>query len=267
MPLHQESFLTKEENDRVIGDFLETVTKNGFPAYVSKDEERLMVAYPLEDQNTKRLFGEVFTLIKMKDDILEVHDIDLTIGNKKQKLHFLYRLSASNEANEYYMVALPGTDIRFVAETVNRYAVWDEEIKDEDYKVRLSALAFRIVGHDSIEEYNKSIGFVPFESKIGRKVIGLAKDFCAPRDEETKDPYTYFLGTVQYIKDVKVKFSKKTIEFSVIFTECFSGIMPVVIHKEIIKREKLEKGRLIEVSAFIKADLAADATLKAIVKG
>lgn len=265
MPLHQESFLTKEENDRAIGDLLETVTKNGFPAFVSKDEQRLIVAYPLTDQYSDKIIGEIFTLIKIKDDVSEVHDMDLTIGNKKQELHFLYRLPASNEANEYYMVALPGTDIRFIVETVNRYAVWDEKIKNIDFKIRLSALAFRIVAHDSIEEYNKSIGFAPFDSKIG-KAIGLAKDFCAPRGEETKDPYTYFLGTMEDTKDVKVKIAKKSIEFSVVFVKCFSGIMPVVIHKEVIKREKIEKGRLIEISAFIKADLGADATLEAIVK-
>ncbi len=264
MPLRQESYLTEAENNDIIGDLIETVTKKSFPAFLSKDELHLLAAYPLADQSNGKVFGEITTLVKSSDEKIEIIDCDLTIDNKNQSLHFINRLPASSEANEYYTVALPDTDIRFVIETVNRYAVWDDKIENQDLKVRLSAFAFRILVHDNIEAYNKSIGFSPFDSKIGQ-VVGLSEVFCMPKDEETKNPYTFFLGTVKDIKDVKTKLTKKFMEFSIIFVECFSGILPVVVSKKLFDLSKLQKGKLVEISASIKADLGADATPKAVV--
>lgn len=52
--------------------------------------------------------------------------------------------------------------------------------------------------------------------------------------------------------------------FGVILVECFSGIMSVVVGKKILDLKNLKKGKLIEISAIIKADLGTDATPQAI---
>lgn len=263
MPTRYESYLKEEDKFKLFNDLVNVTMKNGFPAYVSRSQKYCMASYPLEDTKTKEVFGEAFTLLKLKNDNYNVLDFDLIINNKAKDIQLIRRLPASGEKNEHYTAE--HDDARFVIETVNRYAVWDDNLEGKEAKVRLSAFAFRIKIYDSIDEYNSQFKF-PEPEKTGGKNISFSEVFTMPKDEESKTPFTYFLGTVKDIKDIEAKIGKTTLDFSIITVDSFAGPLPVVASKKIFDLKDLKKGKLLEISADIKADFGADPTPSAIIK-
>ena len=260
MPVHLES-ITTENDEEFLLDIVNTTIKKGFPAFVSSDENLLSIAYPLEHE--KQVIGEAFVVTKIDMENPVLLDCDLVINNKPQAIHLLKYHSKSGETNERYLAELiDDKDVPFFIETVNRIAVWDPKIEGMALKANFSAFAFKIDIHDSIKDYHKKIGFNPVKTKAG-PVTGFSEKFCAPMSEDNV-PYTYFLGTVDDVLDVEIRLEKGTILFSVIYVDSHFGIIPVVASRDVFDLSKLEKGRIIEVSADIKANLAADASPMAI---
>ena len=268
MPIRHQSFIKdndKNEN-KILSDIVTVATTRGKLAFSSNDANYFMAEYPLTDQNTEKEFGLITALYKVRDGGLLFYDCDLTIGMKPQEIHLIQRLPASGEANEHYLAeATEYHTPPFVIETVNRHAIWDKELEGKNVKAGLSAFAFRIVVHDNIEDFNKQFDFFPIETERG-KVTGFNDDFSAPKDQESNAPYSYFLGKVRDVRDVKVKLSKYALDFSIIYVDCFLGTMPVVASKNKFDLSKLEKGKLVEVSADIKADFGVNPTPDAVIE-
>lgn len=266
MPLRQESYFKEKDGKRFLGDALTSAVKRGELVYSSKGANFFMNEYELKDKKTGLYYGFIFSLLKVNEEKkhLELMDLDMTIKNlKTDDIHILERLPASGEANEHYM-AKTEDGSHFIIETVNRHAVWDENIEDKTMNPNLSAFAFKINIHNSIDEYNSKLDNFPVESKVG-KVTGFADTFTMPADQDTKAPYTYFLGTVEKIVDVHTRIRYSALDFSIIYANTFFGLLPIVASKKVFNLSKLEKGKLVEVCADIKADFGYCATPKAIV--
>lgn len=262
MPTHYGSFVSEKDKEKFILDIVNTTAKKGFPAFVSSDEKLLSIAYPLESE--KQIIGESFIVTEVNMEEFVLLDCDLVINNKPRKVHFLKYHSQSGETNERYMAELVSSKgIPFFIETVNRIAVWDKNIEGLSLKANLSAFAFKIDIYDSIEEYNKKTGFKAVDTKEG-KITGFSEKFCAPMSENGT-PYTYFLGTVTDVMDAEIKLEKGTVVFSVISVNSHFGVLPVVASRDLFDLDMLEKGKIVAISADIKANLAADASPKAIV--
>ena len=268
MPIRHQSFIKdgdKNEN-KLVSDFVVTSSSMGKMSFISKDGNYLTTEYPLKDQSTKKKFGLITALLKVENNRLKLYDCDLTIDAKPKKIHLIERLPASGEANEHYSATVSdGGTQRFVIETVNRYALWDEKLEDEDVNVELSAFAFKIGVYDSIEDFNKQFDFFPIDTPNGQ-VAGFNSEFAMIQDDYGDAPFTLFLGKVIDIKDVKVKLSKYKVEFSIIDVDCFLGTLKVVAGKDVFDFSKIEKGKLLEISADIKADFGVDPTPEAIIK-
>lgn len=266
MPLRQESYLKDKKQNKFLSDALTLAIKRGELVYSSKNANFFMNEYELKDKKTGLYYGFIFSLLKVNEEKkhLELMDLDMTIKNlKTDNIHILERLPASGEANEHYM-AETDDDTHFIIETVNRHAVWDENIENKKMNPNLSAFAFRISIHDSIDEYNSKLDNFPVDSKAG-KVTGFADTFAMPADYDTKTPYTYFLGTVEKIVDVYTRLLYTALDFSIIYANTFFGLLPIVASKKVFDLSKIEKGKLVEVCADIKADFGYCATPKAIV--
>ncbi len=262
MPIITESFIEEKDEDKFLLDIIDTTLKKGFPAYVSKDEKVLSIALPLE--NKKEVIGEAFAVTEVNMEEPRLFDCDITINSKPREIHFLKLHSNPSEVNERYMAELtsdPGTP--FFIETVNRVAVWDKKLENKELKVNLSAFATEISIYNNIKEFDKKAGFEPVETKAGR-ISGFSEKFCAPMGENGI-PFTYFLGTVRHFEDVEIRLEKGTITFTIIYVNSHFGVLPVVACKNRFDLGKLEIGKIVEISAVIKANLAADATPKAIV--
>ncbi len=262
MPIRYESYAKEEDQARILNDIVVTTLTKGFPAFISKDQKFLLIAYPLENQSTKTIFGEAYILNKLNDEItnLEIQDVDLVIKNRAKEIHLSDRLIASSDANEHYIAEYDSAE--FVIETVNRHAIWEDNLENKDYKVGLSAFAFQIGVYDNIEAYNSQYDFNGGD--FAGRIVGFSEKFVMPKDEESDTPYTYFLGTVVDVKDVKVKLTEVILDFSIILVDSFLGKLPVVASKKIFNLRNLEKGKLLAVSADIKAYFGVDPTEKAI---
>ncbi|MBQ6486943.1 hypothetical protein IJI89_00760 [Candidatus Saccharibacteria bacterium] len=257
-----ESLIEEKDEDNFLLDIIDTTIKNGFPAYVSKDEKILSIALPLE--NKKEIVGEAFIVTEVNMEEPRLFDCDIAINSELREIHLLRFHSSLSEVNECYMAELtsdPGTP--FFIETINRIAVWDKKLEGKELKASLSAFATKISIYNNIKEFNKKTGFEPVDTEAG-KIIGFSETFCAPMSENGI-PYTYFLGTIKHYEDVEIKLKKGTILFTIIYVNSHFGILPVVACKNRFDLSRLEAGKAIEVSAVIKANLATDATPKAIV--
>ena len=266
MPLRQESYLNEKDGKRFLGDAFTSSVKQGELVFSSKGANFFMNECELKDKKTGVYYGFIFSLFKVNEEKkhLELMDLDMTIKNlKTDNIHILERLPASGEANEHYMAETKDGS-HFIIETVNRHAVWDENKEDKTMNPNLSAFAFKINVHDSIDEYNSKLDNFPVESKVG-KVTGFADTFTMPADQDTKAPYTYFLGTVEKVVDIHTRFRFSVLDFSIIYANTFFGILPIVASKKVFDLSKLKKGKLVEVCADIKADFGYCASPEAIV--
>ncbi len=268
MPIRYQAFIKdddKKEN-KILSDIIVTGSSKGEVSFISKGGEFIMLESPLKDHIANQDFGLIATLLKVEDDSLKLFDCDLTIGAKPSKLHLLERLPASGPANEHYLAeAAEFHTPPFVIETVNRYAVWDEVLVGKTVDVGLSAFPFKIVVHDDIDSFNKQFDIFPIETKNGT-VSGFTEDFVAPKDLESTSPYTFFLGKVLDIKNVKAKFIYNKINLSIIYVDCFLGVLKVVAGKDKFALDNLEKGKLLEISADIKADFGVCPSPEALIK-
>ncbi len=266
MPLRQESYFKEKDQTKFLSDAITFTTKRGELVFSSKNANFFMNEFELKDKKTGIYYGFLFSLLKVNEEKihLELMDLDMTIKNPKtDNIHILERLPASGGANEYYM-AETDDGTHFIIETVNRHAVWDDNIEDKKMNPNLSAFAFKINIHDSIDEYNSKLDNFPIDSKAG-KVTGFADTFAMPADNDTKAPYTYFLGTVEKVVDVHTRLLNSALDFSIIYANTFFGLLPIVASKKLFALSDLAKGKLIEVCADIKADFGYCATKKAIV--
>ena len=75
---------------------------------------------------------------------LNIIDIDIILDNDNtSRIHFLKKLAASSEANEYYDAEVVGQGGHLQIETVNRNAC-KEEIVDTEQEVYISAFPFSV---------------------------------------------------------------------------------------------------------------------------
>ena len=269
MAIGFESFIKEgDKNERsIVGDIVATCSSKGNVSFTSKGVKYLMYEYPLKDQRTGKEFGLITDLVKVEKDKLKVCYCDLTISTKPKRIHLYKRLPASDEIKEYYLAEDTSCHTPpFVVETVNRHAVRDEKLEDSDVNVGISAFAGKVLVYDNLDEYNKHFDFFPMDTPEGQ-VVGFSRDFVITNDEDSDDPYTIFLGEVLSTKDVKVKLTENEIEFSIIEVDCFLGTLKVVAGRDCFDLSKLEKGKLLEISAWIKADFGVDPAPEAIVDG
>lgn len=269
MAIGYESFIKNgDENERnIAGDIIATCSSKGKVSFTSKGAKYLMYEYSLVDQHTKKEFGLITDTVKVEKDKLKVYDCDLTINAKPRKIHLQERLPASDEIKEYYIAedASYHTPL-FIVETVNRHAVRDEKLEDKDVNVGLSVFAGRIAIYDNLDEFNKQFDIFPIDSPEG-PITGFGKSLVVMRGEDGNSPYTAFLGEVLDVKDVKVKLTENEIEFLIIDVDCFLGTLKVVAGRDRFDLSKLEKGKLLEISAYIKADFGVAPAPEAIVNG
>ena len=269
MPIRFESFIREgDKNEKnIVSDIVSTCNSWGFASFESKTPKYFMYEYPLIDEYTKKEFGLITNLLKIENSKIIIRDCNLTINAEPKRIHLHKHLKVSDEETHDYYLAKEDSLFptpSFVIEAVNRHAIWDKKLEGKDFYVGLSAFAYGFAVWDSLEEFNKHYNDTsnhPPKNTITK--VGL--DSATIINEKDDNPCTLFLGEVLDIQDVKVKLKENEIKFSIITIDCFLGLLKLVAGKDVFYFGGIEKGKILEIIATIKANFGVDPTPEAVV--
>ncbi len=265
MPLHLEGVLPKGISDNTL-----TVLKNGVrsaePLYASLDETVFHMRKRMKDSLSDDEFGSIIYTVKITEwplEKLNIIDIDIILDNDNtSRIHFLKKLAASSEANEYYDAEVVDQGGHFQLETVNRNAC-KEDIVDTEQNVFISAFPFEVEVHNDIEEFNKKTGLAR-DIKVGDNelnCLGLSEKFMAPASlfqmrTGGSETYTYFFGKVLKIREVENEDFGEKVSFFIVDIDSGMGVIPVAMNQECFDLSELSVGKVVEIKADIKADFS-----------
>lgn len=263
MPVHFNSFIADREEElekNLFANIISKYTQDAEDIFVSNDKKCIHMTNYFKDVHTGEKIGKVVITLIVKENAIEIVDIDITLLSKnKIKLHFEEKLKESSEANEYYEVFDPEDERHFDIETVNRYTLQEDEIEGTDQEVYLSCFPFQLEVFDDEEHLNESFGFSKKEIDIpgiGKQVLGMAPDMMAVGSVMTgkDEPSSFIIGKIKDYRDVEVNIADIIIKFKIINLITAVGEIPVAAHEENFDLRKIEKGKLIGMITDVKAD-------------
>ncbi len=261
MPLHLQSIMNDDQNQEPFAYLLSMSAKALDSVFVSKDKY-IHAALPAIDEISGKAFGKVVYTMKVDDEkqLVFLIDADIVLNNPNTaKLRFPYLRGGSSDANEYYDAESVEDKIHLQIETVNRHMV-EEELLDTEKEVRASVFPFELTVYDDIEAYNRSIGFHTQVQISGTeyKVHGFSDKFMMPgglfHDEKDNETYTFLLGTVTGLRNVKWRLDKQEICFVIAELDTAIGVIPAAMSRDVFDLSELAAGKVIAMNADIKVD-------------
>lgn len=265
MPLHLNSITNDTHNPALLTYILGQAFQNVNSGYATPDKLRFVGRSEMIDKKSGDVIGHFVYSIwsNLKENRNEIQDLDITLCNRNStSVHFLKRLQNSEDATDYYDAELAGSKQRFQLETVNKYAVY-KDLSGTTRDVFISAFPFELSIYDSIDAFNKHLGFKKNKpiGKIGLKTSGLSETFLSPGGIISKnypdEVFSMVVGTVASFRDVSVDFGGVVLNFMIAQVKTAFGTIPVAIGREVFDVKKLKVGTLVTMNADIKADLAA----------
>lgn len=253
MPLHIGSFVEEKKSKKILAEILTLCSKTQNP--ISPDGIHFHTEYPLVEKNGKKIGKIVFTF-DIADGHLNLIDGDIVgLPEKPTKLYFEHKLTKAGMTNEYYNVITEQNGFNFQIETVNRFFI-KNKIEGTSQDVYLSAFPFVVEIYDDIYSFNKAHEFGVVKLKNGKTIHGFSKDYMCPNMHESNDnnPHSFILATVNEIEDIELKINMVTIKFKIIRLKTGAGIIPTFVSEKVFDLRELEEGKLLAVSANIKAD-------------
>ena len=266
MPLHLNSMANTTEEQSIdlfsyaVGPAFEACNS----AFATEDKLHFIGRTEMIDKNSGKVIGHfVYTIwTNLEEQRNELLDVDITLCNENRTpVHFLNRLPASSDSNEYYDAETEGTEQHFQLETVCRYTV-PGEIVDTVRDVSISVFPFELNIFDSITAFNRHIGFKEHHpiGDTGLTTEGLSETFLAPggifSKSENDETYSFIVGTVESFEDVSVSFGKYILDFVLAQVRTAMGIVPVAMGRDVFDIEKLKPGMVVAMNADVKADLS-----------
>lgn len=267
MPLHLES-LTNDKSPAILAWILQEELQKINDAFSKGDSKYFLGSINLWNQRTGHSIGKyVFTFFSNTEEQKnEILDIDIVLYNGHlTRLFFDKKLPQSSDSNEYYEVTIGDTEQQLIVETVNRYTV-EEEIEGTTRAVCLSAFPFHMTVFNSQKDYNRFFGFdKPIEvADTGIVVQGLGTNITLPGtifggvESLDKTPSSFVVGTIVDYEKVTISFGKKKYDAYNVLLDTAMGDLPTLVGKKVFNTWKLKKGRIVAMSAYIKADFVRD---------
>ena len=160
MPVHLDSIIPEERGVNAFAallsqDFLNTPET----IYISEDKKFMHLGSSLLDASDGAAIGDVVFTIEIKEDMLEILDIDITLrGGAPISLRFENKLPWSSDSNEYWAAFTDENEQAVEIETVYRHAVYSELLNTVQ-PVIASAFPFRVEVFEDLAAASKAYGF------------------------------------------------------------------------------------------------------------
>ena len=265
MPLHFNSITRDSQVPDLLTWILTNELNNSSIILASADKHYLHSRTEIIDEISGDVIGGyIFTLeVSDEEKAIFVKDVDIVFESESSSiLRFLAIRPGSSDSNEYYDVQTADGAQRLQIETVNRHSV-EGELVGTEQSVHISAFPFCVEMFDDMQALNHRFGFDKEITVHGTdfKVGGFSEHFTAPGGmfvEEGEDPETYsiMIGTVESVRDVQINLGDITIPFLLVQLDTALGVIPVAMNREVFDIEGIAPGKVIYMSADIKADLA-----------
>lgn len=222
----------------------------------------------LIDTLTDQPIGKICYTIAVRQEMLEILDLDMTMDNEvPTALRFDRRRDMSTDATEYYVAQIAEDDGHLEIETVDRHTV-EGALEGTVHSCAVSAFPFELDLYENMDALNRSLGFAePIKNEnTGLEIFGFSERFIMAAgsfhsgDEE--ESYSFVIGRVVSFRDVEVAFGEVRLPFVLAQLDTALGIIPVVMGREVFDIEAISEGCFVGMNADIKADLAADGVFK-----
>lgn len=234
-------------------------------AFAAPDKKYALASTPVVDQLSGESIGKFVYTIHACSDCNALLDVDLVLNNATPfSMRFEKRLPASSDANEYYEVELPYGGQHGIIETVNRYAAADV-LEGTIQTVYVSALPFELTVFENEEKMNRAFGF-DNGIRVGQTdltVYGLSPTFVSPGtlfDETTEEaPWSLVIGTVQDYRQVVIRLGDAAYSACLTVLNTGFGLLPTLIGRNVFHTRNLNRGKVIAMNAYIKANFIKSA--------
>lgn len=265
MPLHLNSITNDSHNAETLAWILQDGMDECDSVFITEDRKYLHIRRPIKDLRSGEELGQTIYTLKMKEDALEVLDIDMVWRNDRPtKLRFNTLREGSSDANEYYEAETADNEQHLEIETVNRHIV-QGELLDTEREVFASAFPFALTVFADIDAFNKWAGFKEERSiaDTGLKIGGFSETFMMPGglfdpDKRQSESYSFLIGKVVSYQDVEIAFGKTVLSFVFAQVETGLGIIPISMGREVFDLSELKPGCIIAMNADIKVDVAKE---------
>ena len=262
MPIHLSSLTSKNNDSELLASLLQGALEHSDAAVVSEDRNYLQIAQFLHDVISGERIGKlVYTMFRNEAErSLCILDIDIMLDSENTvELLFLNKLPASSDANEYYEIEVLPEGQHLQIETVNRYLV-RHELENTIKTVKTCAFPFRMSVYDNMCALDRSLGLnEQIIGPLGITLGGLSETFAAPGSFFSPDGgevFSFLVGTVKTFRDVEVRFGEHPIRFVIAQLDSALGLLPTAMGRDVFKLDSLAPGKIIAMSADIKADFA-----------
>ena len=263
MPLHFQSITQKDQSPELLSELFGAPFENPSSVFVSKNKY-IHSQTDIRNEISGEIFGKLVYTIKTNEEkqVNELLDLDIVLNNDtKTRLRFLSLREGSSDANEYYDVEIAEDDGRLEVETVNRHSV-EGELVGTEREVGICAFPFELTVYESIEAFNKTMGF---DREIRVKgldlpVHGFSEKFIMPGGAMSRDKedgsYTFLLGRVIGFRDVCWCLGTIELNFIIARLDTALGVIPAAMSREVFDLSNLSENAIVAMNADIKADLA-----------
>jgi len=257
MPIHFNS-ITNDSPSSAFAWMMQEPLQKADEAVVSEDKKHIHCASTFKDALTDIPIGKFIYTMEIHPDSLEILDVDIILLNDEAaEIEFVDMLDVESEPDKYYHVEAQEEGQHLYIETVNRYAV-NEEIVGTTREVSVSAFPFELNVYDSIDDFNREIGFdeVKTVGDTDITVGGLSETFAGCSLDE--DNYSMVVGKVVAFKDVRLSTPDKDYDFVLAWLDTALGLTPTAMGREVFDLESLGIGKIIVMNTYIKAELIVD---------
>lgn len=268
MPLHLDT-ITQDTDSKIFAWILQTGSQEANEVYATPDQKYILTRTPLIDNYTNDEIGKIVFTIHLNNEAkaLEILDVDITLNNPhKSKITFIQRNAGSSDSNEYYMIETQDDAQRLEMETVNRHSL-QYDLINRSVEASISVFPFKVDIYENLEALNRWAGFGEGVT-VGNtdlQVAGLSDTFTmtgSSSSDKEAEHYSFMIGTVQSVRDVQVSFGEKNVDFTIAFVKTALGIVPYAMSNSVFDLSQLAKGKVISVSADVKADLSTSETFR-----
>lgn len=254
MPVHFNSIIKKESENKVLSSILENNLDNPDDVFVPSSKDRFLIINNIVDEKTNNTVGRITITFITRNNAHELVDIDITLNStEKIKLNFEEKYDKSSESNEYYQVSSED-DVHFDIETVGRFRI-DGDLEGTTKEVSLSAFPFKANIYDSIDDANEDLGFKPVNVPgIENPVMGLSETFMGCGFGENNEIFSIIVGKIKSFNDVETFFGKEKVSFTIINIETAVGILPVAINLENFDMNNIKEDQVMIIYTDVKAE-------------
>ena len=252
--------LTDQDTCSEVAWILQQAVYHVTDAFATPDKKYALGSTPVVDQLSGESIGKFVYTIHACAYCNALLDADLVLDNPTPvSMRFEKRLPASSDANEYYEVELPHGGQHGIIETVNRYTAADV-LEGTIQTVYVSALPFELTVFEDEEEMNRAFGFGG-GIRVGQTdlmVHGLSPTFVSPGTlfgEATEEaPWSLVIGTVQDYRQVVIRLGDAAYAACLTVLNTGFGLLPTLIGKNVFDTRNLNRGKVIAMNAYIKAN-------------